>query len=551
MGRRQNRKKESNDQAGRSSSSASDKKSASISSIFDKNLKSLPNIISTFRKARLETGYDEPAYFGFAIDIHSQTTEATNMFNPWTGLRANPLFYLPEWVNLKGDGSGITDVNDGENFSKLLENAYEACAIQYLNSFSLPLDKTYDELAANNLILSSAANSLSGPLRPGGDLNRGFYLMEFIKVLNSIQEKSPWTFKELDGIPNLWKATQPNYDYKPVELTLTAQETVDLRITRLAETYRMASFDSFNGRKILPPNLERFSMDVYFIDLRFLKHANAESILSGGNGPDYSSDFSGQINFGGVAFRCYGCKFDFSNLLENASQAKSSIGENSGFDTKVKIVVDRVLPATYFGDKAFGIAGFENSEDSGETKLRNTVGGALNLGPFTGGVNRVIESGRRALTNILGAPQRALNDALLKTQRRFEGAVSDALGDSPLSSRPFEKKEIETLLNERKTGGGIKQDVFPRVDNRTANPIKNDIFPGVDTRKANPIKRDEFTGVDVRKAAPIRNDVFPGVSSKTAGKINQDVFPGDTPVLTIINQRKTGGKINSQNPYKQ
>lgn len=514
----------------------------------DTDTKAIPNIIDKFRKGRLSIGYDEPTYFGFAIDINSQATEAAYLYNPYTGLRASPLFYLPEWANIK-DGQGKMAVNTGENFTQLSESADEASAIQFLNSFTLPLSETRDEYLPNDLILRSKSKESVNRPATDGELNRGYYLREFITVLNSIQEKTPWVFKEFEGMASLWKAGRSGQDFKPVEITINCEETVDLRLTRLAEMYQLFSYDSYNGRKNLPPNLEKFSMDVYYLDLRFLKHAAAEGAFTNGyRTPDYNQSFSGQVNFGGIAFRCFGCRFDFSNFLENSTQVKSATGETS-FQPKIKIIIDRVMPASYFGDKAFGIAGFVDDEDSPSRTFDNTLGGALNLGPFTGGVNRVLEAGRRSLTNILGAPQRALNDALLGIQRRFEGAVDNLLGQGPLSSRPFEKKAVETLLNERKAAP-ISSDIFPGVDNRKANPIKSDIFPGVDIRKTNPIKRDEFLGKDVRTAAPIKNDVFPGVSSPASGKINQDVFPGDKPVLTVINQRKTGGKINSQNPYK-
>lgn len=551
------------------------KKAADIASIvLDKRTNRLPGIISSFRNSRLSTGYDEPTYFGFAIDIHSQKAESTNTYNPYTGLRSSPLFYLPEWAGLSANDSGITKVNDGTTFSQLLNSADEACAIQYLNSFSLPLSQTNDELAARQVTLKSAADSTITN-RPAGELNRGFYLMEFIKVLNSIQEKTPWVFKELDGIPNLWKASQAGYKWEPVTLTLTCEETVDLRLTRLADAYRMLSYDSFNGRKILPNNLEKFSMDVYFMDLRFIKNSNSSGgiqiRLPGlGNSATYNEEFAAQVNFGGVAFRCMGCRFDFSDFLENSTQTKTSIGESAGLQPKIKIIVDRIVPATYFGDHAFGISGFEDEFTAGATLLGNALGGALNLGPFTGGVTRVLDAGRRTLTNILGTPQRALNDALLGVQRRFDGAVDQALGNSALSSRPFEKKSAESLINERgsspisndvfpgadgRLAAPISNDVFPGVDIRPTSPILNDVFPGVDVRPATPIANDVFPGVDSRKARPIRSDVFPGsnqvvLNSREARPINSDVFPGDVPILKTINQRKFGGKIFSPNPLK-
>jgi hypothetical protein len=532
------------------------KKNAGISSILDKSTKKLPSIIQAFRNNRLSAGYDEPTYLGFAMDIHSQLAESTNIYNPFTGLRSSPLFYLPEWAGLSDNGSGVGSVNDGQNLTQLVGSADEACAIQYLNSFTLPLSQTNDELAAKGVSLKSAADSTVTNL-PSGELNRGFYLMEFIKILNAIQEKTPWAFKELDGIPNLWQASQAGYRWEPITLTFTCEETVDLRLTRLAETYRMLSYDSFNGRKVLPPNLEKFSMDIYFMDLRFIKNSTSTGgiplggALGLGESADYDEDFAAQVNFGGVAFRCMGCRFDFSGFLENATQVKSSIGDTGGFQPKIKIIVDRVIPATYFGDKAFGIAGFEDEFTSGSAFLGNALGGALNLGPFTGGVTRVLDAGRRALTNILGTPQRALNDALLGIQRRFDGAVDNFLGDSPLSSRPFEKKSVESLLNERKSTLPITNDVFPgRAQPTRPRPIDSDVFPGSEPRTTLPIVNDVFPGSESRTTLPIKTDVFPGNESRESKKIRGDVFPGDVPIIKTINQRKVGGKITSQNPLK-
>jgi hypothetical protein len=542
---------------------AGDKRSSWVASVVnDKATRSLPNIIQSFRNSRLSTGYDEPTYFGFALDIHSQLSEAKGTINPYTGLKANPLFYLPEWAKMSSDGSGITEVNTGKNFPDLLANASEACAIQYLNSFSLKLSETNDVNYPKNLLLNSAAASTITN-RPAGELNRGFYLMEFIKTLNSIQEKSPWAFKELDGIPNLWKACQAGYKFEPITLTIVGDETVDLRLTRLAEAYRLLSYDSFNGRKVLPPNLEKFSMDIYFMDLRFLKNGenvglNINAALGLGSSAQYDETFSGQVNFGGIAFRCMGCRFDFSDFLENAAQTKSSTGESSSnLQPKIKIIVDRVMPATYFGDKAFGTAGFFDDE-AGSNPLFGGLGGALDLGPFTGGITRVLSAGRRALTNILGAPQRALNDALLGLERQFDAAVDGALSNGPLNSRPFDQfspTDLTTVTKER-GANPINDDVYVGsqltilMQRKVGGKITKDTFPGKDTRTTLPIKNDIFPGKDTRTALPIKNDMFPGKEITPIGKINNDIFPGDVPIMKAVNQRKVGGKITSQNPLK-
>lgn len=565
-------------------------RNAGVSSILDRNVKTLPSIIWSFRNGRKSSvGYDEPTYFGFAIDIHSQPAEAEGVFNPYTGLRANPLFYQPAWAELPADGSGKMQPNSTDDaFPELTSGANEANAIQYLNSYSLPLSNDADTNSAKGLLLKTKADSLTQiklDQEYGGlaSLNRGYYLMEFIKILNNIQDKTPWVMKELEGIQNLWKATQPEYDFKPIDLTITTDESVDLRITKLADTYRRATYDSFNGRKILAPNLEKFSMDVYLMDMRFIKDGLGDglAINLGLNSPaSYDESFSAQVSFGGIAFRCVGCSFDFSKFFDQTTSYKNSIGD-SNFQPKIGIKVDRVIPATYFGDKSFGTAGFSDESLDIPGFAANALNGALNLGPFTGGVTRVLDAGRRALTNILGTPQRALNDALLGVQRRFDGAVDNFLGNSRLSSRPFEKKSAESLINERNTGqrGGdrysdrtdaqvladrrtspINFDRFPGSNSqvlldRKAPPIVNDMFPGVDVRPTAPITTDVFPGVDSRKARPIRSDVFPGSSQvvlndREARPINGDVFPGDVPIMKTINQRKFGGKIFSPNPLK-
>lgn len=528
--------------------------------ILDTKTNQLPGIIWSFRNGRKDSvGYEDPTFFGFALDIHSQPTEAAEIFNPYTGIRANPLFYQPTWANLSADGSGRMDKNDSDTkFPELTANPSEACALQFLNSYTLNLSETRDILAAKGPLIKAKADNLTESTLMKefggmGTLNRGYYLMEFIKTLNYIQEKAPWTFTEMDGVAALWKATQPGYDYKPIEINITSTETVDLRLTKLAESYRLATYDSFNGRKLLAPNLEKFSMDIYLMDMRFIKDEyGGISILSSGSGSaSYDESFSAQVNFGGIAFRCMGCRFDFSGFMDNQSTGFKSAPE-SAFQPKFKIIIDRVVPATYFGDKAFGTSSFGDETVDVSNFIGNALGGALDLGPFTGGVTKVLSAGKRELGNLLGAPQRWVNDQLLGITRKFDEAAGKFVDElMPSQSRPFEKKDVTTLINERRVGNVLSTDVFPGFSQPgRSRPINSDVFPGVDNRKARPIKRDEFTGVDVRTTLPINQDVFPSVDPTPAEKISRDVFPGDVPVSVSINQRKVGGKITSQNPYK-
>ena len=316
---------------------ASHKTNSGVAAVLDRDTKSLPSIIWSFRNGRKDSvGYDDPTYFGFAIDIHSQSTEADQILNPYTGVRANPLFYQPEWANLSANGSGIMDQNDSDTkFPKLNSNPSEACAIQYLSSYTLPLDKTGDFNAAKGPLLKTSADSLTeSTLKSLGgtkNLTRGYYLMEFIKTLNYIQEKTPWSIKEIDGINSLWKATYPKHTFAPVELTFTVDETVDLRITKLANSYRMATYDSFNDRKVIAPNLEKFSMDVYLMDMRFVKSEIGGSPLFSFGSSVNEEDFSAQVNFGGIAFSSTGAAANgsaFGSIINFTSVVTEAIFEN-------------------------------------------------------------------------------------------------------------------------------------------------------------------------------------------------------------------------------
>lgn len=531
---------------------------ASIASIFDKKTDTLPNIIYAFRNGRTESvGNEDPTYFGFYLDIHSNDVEAKEIENPFTGLRANPLFYFPKTEgSLDVETGWMKDLNDGTNFTNLKSDPSEASAIQFLNHFGNDtLEDEYEEIWSNSVPLKNRANSTLDGIKPDpGFLNRGYYLAEFKHLLNLVLSQSPWVFKEVDGINSLW---EHSHNSKVVEATLTikCEESVDLRITKLAHYYKMLSWDSFNNRKVLPHNLEQFSMDLYLMDLRFLKSgADSSGINIGlgfGPGAFYDSSFSAQINFGGIGFRCMGCTFDFSGFLDSyASGVKSSITETS-FQPSFKIKIKRVLPATYFGDQSFGFASLGEPNSFVTTSLTSALNGALDLGPFTGGVTRVLTAAKNKLANILGTPQRMLNDALMGVQQNFNAGVDNFLGENGLKLSPYgPTPTVEELVNGRR-GSSLTADVFTGTDTRTGTPIGTDVFPGKDIRKAKPIKRDEFTGTDNRTALPITTDVFPGASNQTASPIKVDVFPGDVPASSLVNQRKVGGKITSQNPYKQ
>ena len=568
-----------------------------------RTISKLPNIIWQYRNARESSvGYDEPTYFGFFIDIHSRNTDADNMINPFTSGRANPLFYYPNNdpgnPNEYGKMSVINDGKNTEYNETLGKFINEASAIQYINHFSADLAFTPDEYYAKELLFTKAADEQmkNFKLKPNSnEINRAYYLVNFKSLLNLIQDRTPWTFKEIDGINSLWSSTFGNKAASVTEqnpeivLSITCDESVDLRVNKLAYYYKMLAYDSFNKRKVLPHNLEEFSMDVYFMDLRYINKLGSDGSID--------QDFKNQINFGGVAFRCYGCTFDFSGMHDGyASQVKSTTDTNEHMP-KFKIKVSRVLPATYFGKDSFGEGFDTNNVGSLEPaqrfrpEERDAFDGGFDLGPFTGGVTRVLTQVQTAATNLINQPIAALNDAVAGIQRRFEDAVSAGLARNGVQTNPYGKKTAEELLGSRK-GDSSKSDIFPGQDKRTSNPINNDVFPatlpGVNLQgpqivikqmdnvfpkntasnlapilddvfsdptppnTAPPIGKDIFPGSDIRTAAPITTDVFPGQDTRTAAALTGDVFPGqDTRTAAALTGDVFPGQLEIEsNPIK-
>lgn len=97
-------------------------------------------------------------------------------------------------------------------------------------------------------------------------------MREFGVLLEDINSNSPWFFQTLDGVSDLWKLPIGeefnNYRGKGKVLTITCLESIDMRITTLADLYRKATYEAKFMRQLVPENLRWFTLKLYVAEMR-------------------------------------------------------------------------------------------------------------------------------------------------------------------------------------------------------------------------------------------------------------------------------------------
>jgi len=237
--------------------------------------------------------------------------------------------------------------------------------------------------------------------RSGG--KRSQMLKQFKILLRDITKNQPWFFQSIDGLDSLYKVARGGFqdqekesDFNPsraATITVTTLESLNLRITALADLYNHATFDFINMRETVPRNLRRFRMYIYVTDLRnFFKTnrlinssttlttiANTANLIgsginpgnslsgtsldSNGNFPDDTGAQGGAIGntLGSIArsegltnqqdqsgvkpiilIECSNCEFDFTESSPISSDINAGTDAGSPLGQSFKIHVGRV-----------------------------------------------------------------------------------------------------------------------------------------------------------------------------------------------------------------
>ncbi len=109
-------------------------------------------------------------------------------------------------------------------------------------------------------------------LEATGYPNRADMLRTFKNNLQYINKETPWFFQTVSGLNDIWKI-EFGENFNPFRgkdkvLEVTCLESIDLRITALADLYRKATFDAKYMRSLVPENLRWFTVRVQLAEIR-------------------------------------------------------------------------------------------------------------------------------------------------------------------------------------------------------------------------------------------------------------------------------------------
>ena len=138
--------------------------------------------------------------------------------------------------------------------------------------------------------LGGIAAKIGGALdsgRSGG--KRSDMLKQFKTLLQNINRDSPWFFQSIENLDELAVVAREDYNAASPDsfsaqrtagkvLTINCLESLNLRISALADLYRTATFDAEYMRELLPRNLRYFKMFIFVTDIR---NFNKTARLSG------------------------------------------------------------------------------------------------------------------------------------------------------------------------------------------------------------------------------------------------------------------------------
>ena len=242
---------------------------------------------------------------------------------------------------------------------------------------------------------------------------RSDMLIQFKNSLTDLLNNSPWFLQTISGLDQLALVSRKGFaveadnEFNPQRtaskaLEFTTLESLNLRMSALADLYNQATFDYDNMRELIPRNLRKFTMYIFVSEIRnFFKTSrligssaalttidNLTSMLGSGNNPgtnlgdvagEQNSEYNGGssntnpasgfnsfvgnvLNGAGVdndlamlrnqqdqtgikpviVFECRNCEFDFSESTAIPSEISAGSDTATPVGQKFRIIVGRV-----------------------------------------------------------------------------------------------------------------------------------------------------------------------------------------------------------------
>lgn len=332
-------------------------------------------------------------------------------------------------------------------------------------------------------------------------------LKQFKEGMRYINKIAPYYFQTLEGVPDLWKINKKAFGFEPNKalekfVTIGCLESIDLRMTALADLYMKATFDEDNMRDLLPSNLKRFTVDIMVAEMRKFHRVKEIVETNITQAPQNSFETRGgpleELNdlISVIKFKCSKCEFDFSesfpteelNMAGDMQMAKQKIKINIGNVTQrnsyrlldlylsdfVSVSGNAIKEDSVVGSGKFSKINKTSVNDESD-KLRSKIEGydqGLNSSNLFNGAISTLQDQARGFSQQLGnLGPNAVAGALGNLQSQITGL---ALGNVHDDRNRSLTELINGFTNESDQIRGIQrgEDVFPNspgADTTTRN----------------------------------------------------------------------------------
>jgi hypothetical protein len=452
---------------------------------------------------------EDPTYLGFSIDFDFGVLGIDSEY----GIPISPLFKDGPYLNKPS-----VNIFGQTEYDKTPGNVFFYSAQTYLDNRE---DRGFD-------------GSKKG--------KRSDMLKQFKILLRDITKNQPWFFQSIDGLDSLYNVARPGYqdddssDFNPsraATITINTLESLNLRITALADLYNHATFDFINMRETVPRNLRRFRMYINVSDLRnFYKTnrlinssttlstiANTANLIGSGINPGNSlsgnnlesigsfPDDTGKQGgvFGNVLsdigrsegitnqqdqsgikpiilLECSNCEFDFTDSSPILSNINSGTDAGTPLEQSFKIHVGRVRIRTQYPnirtDKNPLIISDDVFTNKSSVQKFNVVNDVLEAGRTLFGINvgngpaaDLIEEGGNILNNFIGNTINDLYDRGTQIlSNELSGADQLLLGNA----YSFNPSQISGSLSGNSSNLSLNSVIdFANQSNNITSPLKN------------------------------------------------------------------------------
>jgi hypothetical protein len=495
------------------------------------------NFLSGFRTSP-QGAYEDPTYLGFKIFFvfDDRTIDQT------TGLPESPLF-VDQAYSDNIDRFGISGVNRSGT-------------------------------SANPIAFHSAQSYLLKREEPF-DKQRADLISQFKSLLRQINDQTPWFFQSVSGLDKLATVQRPGYNSSSAEsgfnphrtggkfLTFNCLESLNIRITALAELYRQATFDYEYMRELLPRNLRKFKMYIYVSEVRNFNKTNrlsavsaaartlegTSNLLTNGMNPGNSinqdptsqlfgtglnSTVSGILNKSGlgsdlqaaqdlvnqgqqsgitpyIIFECSQCEFDFDSsypIKETVNNGGDAVGETQSFRIYVDRVKTKVQMPNIRDDANFLILKDAWDQSGSSFKKYDRQASSTSVRNALG---NLLSQGENLLTNFVGnSINNVVNTQISRLSRALSGIDQTLLGNV-YSFNP---------------GGAINQPSFDNVS-QLADQFRNgldlrSVFNGASTLSNS--QTNGLGGPPQRVYPTPDGDVYSGVPGQDLG-VPDRIYP--------------------------